>query len=135
VPGLRVDVEDAHALGLVGPPAVLVAGAHVVGDDVEDQSEPLGREGAQPVLAAERLGDPRRVDDVVAVRRARPRLQRRREVEVADPQVAQVGHERADVVETQVRAELQAVRGAQVGHGRPWCVAGATLTAAAAAAR
>jgi hypothetical protein len=44
----------------------------VVRDDVEDQPEPLGRERAEPLLAAERLRHVCRVDDVVPVRRARP---------------------------------------------------------------
>ena len=35
---------------------------------------------------------------------------------MADAEVAQVGDERADVVEAQFGAELQAVGGAQVGH-------------------
>ena len=86
VPGLGVDVEDPQPLVAIGPPAVLVTGPHVVGDDVEDDPEARARQLAQPRLAAQRLRDPRRVDDVVAVRRARARLQRRRQVEVADPQ-------------------------------------------------
>ncbi len=116
VAGLGIDVEDARALGFVGPPAVLVACAHVVGDDVEDDRQPGVRQLAQPLLAAERLRDARRVDDVVAVRRARARGERRRQVQVADAEVAQVGHERAHVVEAQVRAQLQAVGGAELGH-------------------
>ena len=45
-------------------------------------------------LAAELVGDARRVDDVVAVGRARARLHDRREVQVADAEVAEVRHER-----------------------------------------
>ena len=63
--GLRIDVED---LG-VGPPAVLVARAHVVGDDVEHDPDAVA-ERAQLLLATELARDRRGIDDVVAVRRA-----------------------------------------------------------------
>ncbi len=116
VAGLRIDVEDANALVRIGPPAVLVAGPHVVGDDVENDLQPCLRQRPQAILAAQGLRDRRRIDDVVAVRRARPRRQRRRQVQVADAEIGQVGNERADIVEAQVRPELEAIGRAEVTH-------------------
>ena len=80
--GSQVDVEEHLAQFEVAPERVLVDRRHVVRDDVEDHSEACGRELAELLLAPERLGDVTRVDDVVAVLRARARLERRREVEV-----------------------------------------------------
>ena len=81
--------------------------------------EPLGgsaRSAASPPSSSEtRVG----VDDVVAVRRALARLQRRREVQVRDAEVAQVGDELARRMEVEVARELQAVRGAQRRQRRP----------------
>ena len=42
---------------------------HVVGDDVEHDAEPGGCQAGELLLAAELGAEPRRVDDVVAVRR------------------------------------------------------------------
>ena len=64
----------------------------------------------RPLLAAERVRDPRRVDDVVAVRRAGARLERRREVEVRDRR-GRAGRARA-------RAPREAEPGARAGAGR-----------------
>ncbi len=109
--GLRVDVEEPLAQRLVGPERVLVRGGHVVRDDVEQHVEPRAGQRAKGRLAAQIVRDAPRVGDVVAVRRAAPRLERGGEVEVADAQVAQVGDELPGVVEGQVRTELQAVGG------------------------
>jgi hypothetical protein len=111
-----VVVEDLRPALLVGPPAVLVAGAHVVRDDVQHDPQPLGGELAQARLASEQVRDARRVDDVVPVRRTAARLQRGRQVEVRDPQVAQVGHELAHRREVELRRQLQPVRRAQHAH-------------------
>ena len=58
----------------VRPEGVLVRRRHVVRDDVEDHAEPGGMrriaERAKLLLAAEIVGDARRIDDVVAVSRA-----------------------------------------------------------------
>ena len=71
-------------------------------------------ERAQRALAAELLRDPARVDDVVAVRRAVPRLEHRREVEVADAELAQVrARARARRRSVSVGAELEPVGRAQ----------------------
>ena len=91
------------------PPGVLVAGGHVVRDDVEDDGEPRGAEPPERLLAAALLGDAGRVDDVVAVRGAGARLERGREVEVADPERAQVRDELERVAEPEVLRQLEAV--------------------------
>ena len=76
----RVPVEHARARREVGPQLVLFLGRrHVIRHDVEDHAE-AGRTGgsaerAELRLAAEVVRDARRVDGVVAVRRAVPRLQ------------------------------------------------------------
>ena len=98
---------------LVGPEAVLAARGHVVRDDVEHHAEPGARELAERLLAAELLRDPRRVDDVVAVRRAGLRLHDRREVEVRDAELGQVRDELARLAEAEPRPQLQAVRGVE----------------------
>ena len=50
-----VVVEDPRALALVGPPAVLLGHAHVVGDDVQHDLEALAGQRAQPLLPTERV--------------------------------------------------------------------------------
>ena len=118
--GRLVEVEEPPPQLRVAPVAVRVVGRHVVGDDVEDHPEPGVAGGARQrlelALAAELLGDRGRVDDVVAVRRARPRLERRRQVEVADAEVAQVRHELARLREAEAAAELEPVGRQQRGH-------------------
>ena len=81
---------------------------HVVGDDVEDLAEPVlgpARCGHArvAVLAAELLVEARVVDDVVAVRAARRRLQVGRAVEVAHAEVGEVRRQRCRVVEGEPR--------------------------------
>ena len=115
LPGHRVDVEEALAQLGVGPEAVALVGGHVVGDDVEHQPQAggVGGVGERPklVLAAEVARDPGRVDHVVAVGRAGPRLQRRRQVDVRDAQVTQVRDQRLRCGEPELRGQLQAVGG------------------------
>ncbi|HXH87163.1 MAG TPA: hypothetical protein VNI55_00955 [Gaiellaceae bacterium] len=82
-----VEVEELRAPERVAPERVLLlARRHVIRDDVEDDPQAgLVRrlaERAELVLAAELVRDPGGVDDVVAMGRARARLQRGREVEV-----------------------------------------------------
>jgi hypothetical protein len=104
LPGFLVDVEELRAL--LGPVAVGVVDRHVVRDDVEDHAQPRlvsgGDERAELGLTAELLGDGGGVDHVVAVRRARPRLEGRRQVEVRDAEVGQVRHELARRGEAEV---------------------------------
>ena len=88
-----VEVEELRPQSRVAPERVLVPAAMWFGTMSSMTPNPDGAELAELLLAAELLRDARRVDDVVAVRRARARLQRRREVEVRDAEVAQVRHE------------------------------------------
>ncbi len=115
-PGLRIDVEEPRAQLRIGPVAVRLVGRHVVRDDVEDHAEPGLRELPELLLAAQLLGDPARVGHVVAVRGARPRLKAGRQVEVADAELREVGHEGARGGEVELRAELEPVGGPQLGH-------------------
>jgi hypothetical protein len=111
--GDLVDVEEPAAQLGVGPEAVVVVGGHVVGDDVEHDPESrrlrLGHERAERRLAAEILRQPRGVDDVIAVGRPVAGLQRRGEVQMGDPQVAQVWDEPLRRREPEVGGELEAV--------------------------
>ena len=88
----------------------------MVRDNVEDHAEPGFAETAELVLAAELLRDGRRVDDVVPVRGAALRLHHRREVEVADPELSQIGDELAGAPKVEMRAELEPVGRAELGH-------------------
>ena len=93
----RVQIEVLLAQRRVGPEPVRVVGGHVVGHDVEH--EPQAGSPAAAASAAElrppRRGPPKdgRVDHVVAVGGAGPGLERRRQIEMRDPHVPQVGHE------------------------------------------
>ena len=74
----RIPVEELRPHALVGPERILVRRRHVVRDHVEDDSQACracgGAEPAKLVLSTEVLRDARRIDDVVAVRRAVPGL-------------------------------------------------------------
>ncbi len=107
--GTPVEVEELRAPERVAPEGVLVTRRHVVRDDVQHDAEPGRAELAELLLAAEILRDPRRIDDVVAVRRARSRLERRGEVQVRDPEVAQVRHELPRLAESEPRPQLEPV--------------------------
>ena len=121
-PGVLVEVEEAPPARGVAPVRVGVVGRHVVRDDVEHDAQAGGArvrgQRVERVRAPQFLRDAGRVDDVVAVRRARPRLEGRRQVEVGDPEVAQVGHERPRLGEPEPGTELEAVGGARLGHRR-----------------
>ena len=67
----------------------------------------------QAVLAAELGIDPRRIDHVVAVQRARPRGHDRRGIEVADAERRKIRHQRGRVGEGKARVELQSHGGAR----------------------
>ena len=95
----------------------------MVRDDVEQHPEAgLARRGAERAelgLAAQVLRDTRRVDDVVAVRRAAAGLQRRREIEVRSAELGDVGN--GDLprgAEVEVLGQLEAVGAPEIGHGR-----------------
>src|SRR5262249_28419902 len=100
--------DPAPPLG-VGPERVLVHGGHVVRDDVEQHAEPCRAEVAERPLPAERRRDAGRVGDVIAVCRPRRGLERGREVQVADAELAQVRDELAGGVESEGGPELEPV--------------------------
>ena len=114
--GAPVEVEELRAPERVAPERVLVAGRHVVRDDVQDDAQTRGAERAELLLAAEVLGDRGRIDDVVPVRRAGACLERRREVEVRDAELAQVRHELPRLAESEPRPQLEPVRRAHRFH-------------------
>ena len=127
VAGQPVDVEEAGiSAGAamaqhVGPPGIGGVGRHVIGHDVDDQAEArggeLGRQRAQRRLAAQFGIDLGRIDDVVAVHRARPRDGDGRRVEMADAQAREIGHQRLGVGEGEALVKLQPQGGAR-DHGR-----------------
>ena len=120
--GGRIPVEEPRPQLAVPPEWVLpLVGGHVVRDDVQDHTQAglVGglAHGAELGLAPELLRDPGRVDDVVAVRRARPRLERGREVEMRHAELAEIGQrELARRTEAELLGELQPVRAAEVRH-------------------
>jgi hypothetical protein len=113
---LEVDVEEHLAQVEVAPERALVDRRHVVRDDVEDHAEPCAGELAELLLTAERLGDLPRVDHVVPVLRPLARAERRREIEVRDPEVAQVRNELPGGREAELGRQLQAVGRPEVRH-------------------
>ena len=119
--GSPVEVEELRAPERIPPEGVLLARRHVVRHEVEHdaQARLLRRraERAELVFAAEILRDARRVDDVVAVRRAGSGLQRGRQVEVGDAEVAHVGEDLARrLAEAEARPELDPERRAKLGQ-------------------
>ena len=85
----------------------------MVGDQVEDESEAGvvggGGQCPQPILAAELVRHAGWIDDVVTVARAGASLQRRRQVQMRDPEVAQVRDQVTGGSEIKRGVELQAV--------------------------
>ena len=111
----RRTAESEH----VPPPGVLmrVGHAHVVGHDVDQHTHPepvrLSGETGKPGSATTRRVHARRVDDVVAVRRAGRRLEERREIDPVDAEVVEVREDARGGVQVEVGGDLQAV-------GAPW---------------
>ena len=120
---LGVDVEETPAQVRIGPEAVVVVSGHVVWHQVEHQAQAGSvrslRQCPELALAAELLGDAGGVDHVVSVGRARARLQRRRQVQVRDAEVPQVGDQRARVGEAEVGSQLKAIRRPESDPARP----------------
>ena len=98
-----VDVEIFRVAALpaarqhIHPPAVAAADRHVVGDDVDDQSQlmpaQLLDQPEQFRFAAELGIDARRIDHVVAMRRSRPRRHDRRSIDVTDAERCEIGRQ------------------------------------------
>ena len=78
---------------------------------------PAPAQRAQLLLAAERFRDARRIDDVVTVGRASPRLERRGQVEVRDAEVGQVRDELARTARSRSPASAAAGRWRRNSHG------------------
>ena len=117
---IPVDVEVRRVaagrpvLQHVPPPGVAAGGdGHVVGHHVEDLSEPVpGQREAEPRVAlgpAQLLVHAAVIDHVVAVDAAGHRLQIRRAIEVADPEIGEVAGDVDGVVEREPAVELDAV--------------------------
>ena len=112
----RAVLEEVH------PPAVPGPDPHVVRDEVEEDPHPAAPAGVgEPGVrlgAAELRREPPVIDDVVAVGRARGRLEHRREVDVGDAERLEVRHHPGRVVEAEPGVELEPVgRGGPRGRG------------------
>ena len=120
-PPIDVEVGGVRRTGTVFqhivPPTVFGrGGAHVIGHRVEDlpHRAAVQRVDHRPIIIpAAQLGIQLRViDDGIAVRTARPRLQTRGSVNVADAQFVEVWRQRRGVAERHLaRLELKSVRG------------------------
>ncbi len=115
--------DDREPPGVVG-----AADAHMVGDDVEDQTETVlfqrVREAQEALLATQFRIDPGVVDDVVAMGRARPRCLHGRGIDMADAEPCEIGQDRDRIVEGEAGMELQAVGRARRRRGERVGVAG-----------
>ena len=125
--------QDIEPPGIVG-----TADPHVVRHDVEDEAHAVfvqrRDQRVEIGLAADLRIEPAVVDDVVAVRRAGPRLHQRRGVKVADAEPGEIRHQRRGVAKREVLVELQSVGGADLAQvvipeppvhsdcGRPGCM-------------
>src|SRR5438270_13262229 len=63
-------------------------------------------------LATDLRVEPVVIDDVVAMRRSRPRFHQWRRVDVADPELRKIGDERGGIAEREALVKLQPVGGA-----------------------
>ena len=101
--------QNAH------PPGVVRTGRHVIGDNIEQQTEVALMEFVmqrREVLVASQLRiECRRVDDVISVRAPLPRLENRRGIEVAHTEFGEVGNDPPGVSKREAGVELQAVGG------------------------
>ena len=106
--------QDIH------PPRIIAADRHVVRNDVDDNPEfvtpELMYQPSQGFLAAEFGIDPRGIDNVVTVRRARAGRQDGRQIKVRDTERRKIGRLGRRVVEGEAAMKLQAHRGARQRH-------------------
>jgi hypothetical protein len=123
---LPVDVEPAGegrtgtAAEDVGPCAVSeITDAHVVGDEIEEQSEFVLPEGADENLksggAAEIGVEPIEVADVIAMGARGARCEDGRCVDVTDPKMGEVTKDGRGALEGELVMELESVGGAKRG--------------------
>jgi hypothetical protein len=122
-----VEIRRVHraraVLEHVHPPGVRRADAHVVGHEVEELSHAvLGDRGAQLIeacRAAELFAQRVVVDHVIAVRRAGGRAEGRRNVDVGNAELVQVGHDRGSLSKTERRSELESIGRDGAAHRYP----------------
>src|SRR5579863_1495055 len=125
--GRPVDVEPGCISGIGAPfqnvePERIVGAPHadVIGHDVENSTELMAAERVnhrhEILFDAEFRIELVVIGDVVAVHTAWPRLENRREIDVADAELRKVGRNFCGVVEAEAGVELQAIGRARGGH-------------------
>ena len=98
----------------IEPPGIVAtADSHMVGDDVEDEAHPVPMqcidELAESFLASELRIELVVVDDVIAMDRACASRHDRRSVDMADPELGQIGDQLGGIVEREAAMELQPI--------------------------
>src|SRR5581483_3626486 len=87
--------------------------AHVIGDEVEDQTEVVlpesGAETLEAGVAAELRIELCVIDDVVAMTRSLARLGERRGIDMADAERLEIRHDRRGRIEVEIGGQLQAI--------------------------
>src|SRR5205085_5941253 len=101
----------------IEPPRIVgTPDRHMVWHDVENEAHAMRLQRcdkrAEFRFAPDLRVKPVVIDDVVAMRRAGPRLHQWRRVDVTDPEPGQIGHERGSVAKREALMELQPVGGA-----------------------
>jgi len=108
VPCVLPPFEDVKPPWIVG-----FADTHVVRHEIEDETQPVHCERAakagEAVVVADLRIEAVIIDDVVAMRAASARLEKRRGVDVADTERCKIGRERGSVVEGEIAVELEPV--------------------------
>src|SRR5258708_25222982 len=104
------------------PPRIVLRGGHVIGHDVEEDSELMEARALHKTgpggFAAEVFADPRGIRDVVSMRTAGNCLQAGREVHMADAQIGQVRQYLLRLRQGESRMQLQAIAGDPlIAHG------------------
>ena len=120
-----MSMSKQRVQGLSGPSRSMsrhqglsVEAAMMVGHDVEHEAQavPAQRLGqrAERRLAAQLGVELVGVGDIVAVGRALPRAERGREIEVADAELGEIGHQRLGLLEGHAGAQLEPVGGGEL---------------------
>src|SRR5919109_1925211 len=100
----------------IEPPNIVAPDTHMIGDEIEDQTHPMGMKGIdeRPKL---RLCPDFRVElvvinDVVTMRRTGACLRDRRGIDMADAESGEVRHQIRGVAKSELAMELQSIGGA-----------------------
>ncbi len=123
-----INVEPGGVVGMSSPfehvePNRIVgaADAHVVRHEIDDAADPvasIGLEHRAIVGFVAELGiELGMISDVVAMRAARPRLEERREIDMADAEATQIGRDLRSLLEPEAAAKLETIGGAGDRHG------------------